>query len=301
MAAEELSKQSHPDAVAALEQVLRKESEFWAVRSAAAEGLGKMQTESALRALLRAEKEGLGQPRVLAALVQGLGGYAVSPEAHAAVLKYAREQKSLDVETAAVFALARMRASPELVEKGLKVLQAAAQKPTRRAVRAAAFRALTVLEDPRTFETVLKLAQPGQTDELSNRSIQVLGRLGRHDSLRDRTRAALTAWLDDPDRSAQEAAAFALGALGDPRAIPDLERVRGSARAEGVRQFAAAAIQAIRRPEDPKRAPAALLERLAAVEKRNQELQRQVKELSDRLDALKKAPQRKADKPKGKQ
>jgi HEAT repeat protein len=148
---------------------------------------------------------------------------------------------------------------------------------------------------------VLKLAQPGRTDELRNRGIQVLGRLGRHDGLRDRTRAALTAWLDDPDRSAQEAAAFALGALGDPRAIADLERVRGSARAEGVGQFAAAAIQAIRRPEDPKQGTAALVERLAAIEKRNQELEKKIKELSDRLDALKKAPGRKADKPKGKE
>src|SRR5262249_17746738 len=90
MAAEALSKQSHPEAVAALEQVLGKGSEFWRVRAAAAEGLGKMQTEPALRALLRAETEGIGQPRVLAALVQGLGGYPASPEAHAAVLKYAQ-------------------------------------------------------------------------------------------------------------------------------------------------------------------------------------------------------------------
>src|SRR5262245_54656004 len=301
MAVEELSKQAHPEAVAALEQALKKGSEFWKVRSAAAEGLGKMQTEPALRALVRAEKEGLAQPRALAGLLQGLGGYTVSREAHVAVLKYTQGQKSLDVETAAISALARMRASPELVEKSLEVLQAAAQKPTRRAVRGAAFRALTALDDPRTFATVLKLAQPGQSDELRGQIIRILGRLGRHDGLRDRARTALTAWLDDPDRSAQEAAAFALGALGDPRAIADLERVRGSARAEGVRRFAAAAIQAIRRPEDPKQAPAALMERLAAIEKRNQELERQVKELSGRLDALKKAPEKKTDKPQGKE
>src|SRR5262249_4914478 len=113
MAAEELGQQSHPEAVAAQERVLRQESEFWGVRSAAAEALGKMQTEPALRALLRVEKGGLGQPRVLAALVQGLGGYTVSPEAHAAVLKYTQGQKSLYVEMAATSALARMRASPE--------------------------------------------------------------------------------------------------------------------------------------------------------------------------------------------
>ena len=55
------------------------------------------------------------------------------------------------------------------------------------------------------------------------------------------------------------------------------------------------------RPEDPERVPAALVERLAAVEKRNQELEKQIKELSDRLDALKKAPEGKADKLQGKE
>ena len=104
-----------------------------------------------------------------------------------------------------------------------------------------------------------------------------------------------------PDHSAQEAAAFALGALGDPRAITDLERIRDSAHAAGVRQYAAAAIQAIRRPEDPERVQAALVERLAAVEKRNQGLEKQIKELSDRLDALTKAPEGKADKRKRKE
>ena len=148
---------------------------------------------------------------------------------------------------------------------------------------------------------MLTLAQPGRADELRGQIIPILGRLGRHDGLRDRTRTVLTAWLDDPDRPAQEAAAFALGALGDPRTITDLERIRDSAHAEGVRQFAAAAIQAIRRPEDPERVPAALVERLAAVEKRNQELEKQIKELSDRLDALTKAPEGKADKLKGKE
>src|SRR5262249_19327610 len=190
---------------------------------------------------------------------------------------------------------------PELVEKSLKVLQAAAQKPTRRAVRGAAFRALTALDDPRTFETVLTLAQPGRTDELGGQIIPILGRLGRHGSLAHRPAAAPTARPDDPDRSAREAAAVALGALGDPRAITDLERIRDSAHAEGVRQFAAAAIQAIRRPKDPERVPAGLVERLAAVEKRNQELEKQIKELSDRLDALTKAPEGKADKLKGKE
>jgi aminopeptidase N len=294
MAVEELGRQSGPQAVEILAQVLGKGTEFWMVRRAAAEGLGRMQTEAARAALLRAEKRNVAHPRVLAGLLLALGGYVISPEAHATVLRYAGSSKSLDVETAAVSALARLRASPELAEKSLRALQTAAQKPTRRAVRGAAFAALAARDDPRSFETVIQLAQPGGDDELRDQAIRVLGRLGRHEGLRDRTRTALTAWLDDSDGSSQEAAATALGALGDPRAIADLERVYSSVRQASVRRSARAAIEAIRRPEDPKTATAGLVERLAAIEKHNQELEKTLKKLSDKLDALEKAAQKPA-------
>jgi aminopeptidase N len=298
MAVEELGRQPGPEAVEALAEVLGKGSEFWMVRRAAAEALGRMQTEAALAALLRAEKGDFGHPRVLAGLLQALGGYVVSPEAHATVLRYA-QSKSLDVETAAVSALARLRAGPDLSEKSLRALQTAAQKPTRRAVRTAAFAALAARDDPRSYEAVIRLAQPGG-DELRDQAIRVLGRLGRHEGLRDRTRTALTAWLDDPDGSSQEAAAAALGALGDPRAIADLERVYASVRRAGVRRAAREAVEAIRRPEDPKSATAALVERLAAIEKHNQEMEKKLKELSDKLEALKRTSPEKAAKSEAK-
>jgi aminopeptidase N len=296
MAVEDLGRRSGPEAVEVLEQVLGKGTEFWMVRRAAAQGLRRMQTEAALTALLRAEKANIEHPRVRASLLEALGGYVVSPEAHATVLRYVGSSRSLDVETAAVSALGLQRASPELVEKSLKALQAAARKPTRRAVRIAALGALAAQEDPRSYDTVMQLAQTGG-DELRDRAIRILGRLGRPDGLRDRTRTALTAWLYDPDSSSQQAAAAALGDLGDPRAIADLERVRTSTRKVSVRHAAQAAIEAIRRPENPKLATAALVERLAAIEKHNQELEKKLKELSDQFDALKRTSKKGADKP----
>jgi aminopeptidase N len=295
MAVEELSRQRGPQTVDVLEQVLVKPAEFWMVRRAAADGLGRMQTEAALAALLRAEKECAAQPRVLAGVLEALGGYVVSPEAQGRVLQHAGSPK-LYVEMAAVSALGRMRASPELVEKSLKALQAATQKSSRRAVRGAALNALAALDDRRYYETVFQLAQPGD-DELRGQAITALGRLGRLEGLGDRTRTALTAWLYDPDASAQEAAAAGLGALGDARAIADLERLRGSARAEGVRNAAQRALDRIRRPEDPRQANTALLERLAALEKQNQQLERRLKELADRLEPSRKTTRDRSEKP----
>jgi aminopeptidase N len=287
-AVEELGKQSGPGTIKALEQVLGKESEFWMVRRAAAAALGRMQTEAALSALLRSDKAGITNPRVLAGLLQALGSYLVSPEAHAVVLKHIGGQKSLDVETAAVSALGRMRATPELVERSIKTLQTAAQKPTRRAVRVAALQALSALDDASSYDTIAKLAQPGHGDELRTQAIPILGRIGRHDGLRDKARETLTGWLYDPDHSAQEAAASGLGALGDLRSLSDLQRLTRSSRAESLKKTAGDAIRAIQHPIDAKQATTGLLERLTAIEKQNQELRQKVKELSEQLDSLKK-------------
>src|SRR5205807_6598099 len=133
--------------------------------------------------------------------------------------KHAEPQKNLYIEMAVVAALGKLRASSDMVEKSLAKLETAAQKPSRRAVRVAAFRSLMALDDARAYETIFKLAQPGGDDEMRTQAIPALGRLGRHASQRDRTRPALTAWLDGPDRSAHEASVAGPGAPGDARAI----------------------------------------------------------------------------------
>jgi len=282
--------------VETLEQVLQTESEFWMVRRSAAEGLGRMQTAAALHALLRSEKAGIQNPRALGGVLQALGGFVASPEAHAVVLRYAGSAKSLYVGTAAVSALGRLRANPELIEKSVQALETAAQNSTPRAVRISALLALAALNDPRSYETVFKLAQPGGDDDLRDNAIRTLGRLGRNDDLRDRTRTALAAWLYDPDTSSQEAAAGALGALGDPRAIADLERVRASVRKTNVRTAAEGALAELRSPQDPRQATSTVLERLRTVEKQNQELEKKLKELSRRLEGPTKASKDKGDK-----
>jgi aminopeptidase N len=284
LAIETIGRDDRAADISILGQALKDESEFWAVRRSAAEQLGRMQNEAALRTLLNAEHSGPGNPRVLSAVIEALPNFAIAREAHETVLKYADPKQPLSVETAAIQALGWMRASPELTERGCKLVLAAAQKPSRRYVRLAAFRSLRNLEDTNAYPAVLAMAQPARGDELRSEAIRLLGRLGRSDELRDQTRAILTTWIEDPEPSAQIAAIGALGELGDPRALADLERLRSGAR-EDVRNAADSALAALRRPEDPGRSLAGLVDRLDTLEKQNQELERKLKSLSDRLAA----------------
>jgi aminopeptidase N len=267
------------DTVTALDAALRDDKAYWGVRAAAASALGKAQTDSALAVLLKAEAQTQSHPRVLAAIVEALGGYSVSREAHEAVLRRSSSEQPLYVQQAAVAALGALRASPELIEKGRQQLALALKPDTRRYIRVAALRALRTLDDPETYDSVLALTRPGPDPPIRVQAIALLGRLGRHRESRTETRALLTGWLSDVDRETQQAAAAGLGALKDPRAIADLERVRDSARVESVRDAAREAIASIQRPEDPKASLAAVLERLTALEKRNQELEKQIKAL----------------------
>ncbi len=285
LAVEAMGKEPRTADIKTFEQVLKDESEFWAVRQSAAQRLGRMQNDEALQTLLNVEKSGIANQRVLSAVIEALGDFVVSPEAHGTVLKYADRQQPLSVETAAIRALGQMRASPELIARGQEAALAAARKPSRRAVRYAAFASLRALEDTNAYDAVLELAQPVRDDELRGQTISLLGRLGRREEVREPTRTILTAWLYDPDRAAQIAAIGALGELGDPRSLADLERMRSSARGEDVRKAAESAIDAIKRPEDPKRATSGLIDRLDTLEKQNQEMEKKLKALTDRLDA----------------
>jgi aminopeptidase N len=284
LAIETIGKEGRTTDIPILQQTLRNESEFWAVRRLAAEQVGRIQNEAALRVLLDAERSGLANARVLSAVIEALPNFAASREAHEIVLKYAEPKQPLEVQAAAVRALGRMRATPELTEQSKKLVLASVQKPSRRFVRLGAFSSLRALGDTNAYPAVLAMAQPARGDELRGNAIRLLGRLGRADELRQSARATLTAWLEDPDRPAQLAAIDALGELGDPRSLPDLERLRGGALAE-VRNSAEAAIAALRRPEEPRRSFDSIAERLDTLEKQNQELQRKLKTFSDRLDA----------------
>lgn len=298
LAVDALRQEAVSEVTKAFEGALFDEKAYWAVRASAAEALGEAQSEDALAVLLRAERELKTPQRIVAAVLEGLGNYTVSREAHEAVLRHAGTEQGLYVQYAAITALGRLRGSTELTERSRDALIKAAQKDSRRYVRRATFGALRSFEDAAVYDAILALSKPGLDDELRPDAVRLLGRLGRDEKHRDATRKLLTGWLSESDHSVQAAAARALGELKDPRAIADLERVQSSAQPEEIRSAAQDAIAAIRRPDDPKQSVSGLLDRLATLEKQNQQLEKKVKELTEKVDASSKPAGRKTTKEK---
>ncbi|GEM_PF-685997 len=293
-AAEALNHDRTSETIAMLQTELANETEFWGARAAAADALGRSQTGEALSGLLRIAQLGTTHPRVLGRVLAALGEFPDSADAHETVLKYVDSKQPLWVEQAAVAALASFRRNSAMANRTIDILDRAARKPTRRYVRAAAWTALGQLANTNTFQLAWEIAQPSG-DEMRPRAIQLLGTLGREESLRERVRRALISWLSDPDAQAQHAAIAALGALQDPKALADLERFSRSAAPRELRDLAKETVERLRHPSDPKALSTAMQQRVDDLDRRNRALEQRLEALEKQQAPTKKsAPDKRA-------
>lgn len=280
-AADHLAGLARPGAVEALAGALADGGESWVVRARAAEALGRMDRSDALRALLRAYRSIEGPPRVEAAVLDELGRYPYSREAHELLLlRLPAPESDVYVETAAVEALGGMRSSDELMKRSQEALRQAVSPATRRWVRRSALHAMRRLDEPALFDVAADLVRPDE--ELRGEAIAAVGALGRHKENRDRARKLLFAWLDDEDRDTQAAAVRGLRAFGGAEAIAALGRVAESGRRRLLREAAAEAAADLRQ----KRPSSAWGEQIRALEEKNEELERTLWELRERVEKL---------------
>jgi len=170
-----------------------------------------------------------------------------------------------DLKTAGarvVFALKAMTsdADPTVVQTALAslgalkapgayaILVAALNRPSfRAAVASGAVTGLAAYGDARAFPLITARIAYGTPENERNAAIRALARLAAHTK---RTGLALSTLLDlvehDPLIQTRDAAARALGALGDPRAIPVLQRVQRNDSQQDVQENAWNAILDIR-------------------------------------------------------
>ena len=105
------------------------------------------------------------------------------------------------------------------------LIAALSQESFREQVRGAAIKALAKVDPARAWDHAVRLAKYGAPIDSRSSALEALVTIQKEDShRRDEVRKILEGYLDDPYYSLRENAYRRLGELGDPAAIPAIER-----------------------------------------------------------------------------
>jgi aminopeptidase N len=151
--------------------------------------------------------------RVRLAASDTLHGFAGNAKALEALAAHLDDANDL-LRASAVLGVAKLKHA-----QAFDVMTAQVERPGwHSAVRNAALRGLGELGDERAFATFVRFAAPGDNWSRGT-AIEMLGKLGAN---RPAWRDAVLPYLDDRERDVRQTSAAALGAMGDPGAIPAL-------------------------------------------------------------------------------
>jgi aminopeptidase N len=264
------------EAEAALGRALREEPHY-GVRQIAAESLGALGTKAALEALRPGLQDKHSQVRTK--VLEALGKFPGHPEL-VEVLKTSLEKDDSHAAQAAAakslgkFAEQRSQVVPALLR--------ALDRPSHRDVlQEAALTALADLDARETFDQGVRFARWGAPPNSRGKALTTLARWGHEDPQRtEKVRKVLEGYLDDPVYLVRIGLFEALAELGDPAAIPALERAERNEADDGQRLRAADAIRKIREQEAQRSAEA------GGLAERVQQLEREAEVLRSRIEAL---------------
>jgi aminopeptidase N len=271
--------QNDSDAVrAAMKRILLDDTAPQPLRREIATSLGTMQQDGARQILLNALTEGhaIADHKVRAAAVSALAEYR-DADAAATLLRLARHDETYTVEEEATRALGRQDPTNSIVE----TLLANAKTPSDRdRLRINAVEALARLNDPRGVGPAMDLAAYGQPFNSRPAGIRALGTLGKIESARDKVRQFLLVLIHDPQERSQSGALYALGELGDPKAIEPLRAFANGSAPPHLRDIARSSVDAINRHTGESATLSDLRARVEKLEKERRDLEKRFDKLS---------------------
>ena len=221
VAALALGRAGGADAIAALVKALGSDT-FWGVRAAAADALATIRGADATRALADALKS-TTHPKARRAVARALGQLRHDTVAGAALAALVKAgDPSLYVEAEACLALGRTR----VPEAGALLREAATRPSYLETVKQHAYRGLAAARDEAAYPLLLQGTRAGELSHARRSAVYALAELSqaRLDLPARDARERIEALLLDPDFRLQQAAIEGLNSIGDPRAIPALER-----------------------------------------------------------------------------
>ena len=220
-ACEGLGKILHDDDVlSALKAALTKDP-FHAVRRAAAKALGEIRTEDAKATLMAGLKD--KDSRVRRAVYEALGQFREDDEAFEILAKAWREETMYYAAGTAALAMGNSR-HPRAFDTIVKGLDRPAHGNI---ITRNGLSALAELRDAKAIALVKKYTRAGEPEWIRQAACNALGKLGDYlEDKRDDIRDILVLHLRDTNYRTKIGAIQGLGTMGDPKAIPELQKVQ---------------------------------------------------------------------------
>jgi aminopeptidase N len=277
LAVEVLSARKDQSAVDHLRTTLNADP-FHGVRSEAARALRSIHSDAALDALIASRAQ--ADARVRLAVVEAIGGFYRDRALEALQETVGREPNPA-IRGAALEQLAGY-ARPAITNLLVRALDS---ETYRNRLAEAALRGSRLLDHPDLAPAVLSCLQTNAerfTADGFGLGLETLAFLARNDTDRSGPREFLLGHLEHRRRAIREAAARALGTLGDPQALGPLQKLAGTAGhppdARAAEQ-AAGTLRAGRRPVDDFKN---LRDEVLELQRSSRELRQQLDELKNR-------------------
>ena len=298
IAVEQLADKKDKEAVAKLKGLLNDDG-FYGVRVEAARALRSIHSDEALEALLAATKQ--PDARVRHQVQADIAGF-YTETAYKAALETLQSEKNPEIISTALGSLSAY-AKPEVRETLLKFLHT---ESFRNELADAAIGAMRAQDDPAYIAPLMEaLKQPSMAypNRGLSQGLSAIAYLARNEEKKSVVREFLVSHVNSKRRRLQLTAIAALGRLGDPEAIPVLEKFTTAAKESPERTAAEKAVTELRAGRKPVDDFVNLRREILDVQKENRSLRKDFDALKKEIEAKQPVPSEKpkpGDKPKKK-
>ncbi len=249
---------------------------FYGVRVEAASALAAIHSDESLDDLLASREQ--NDARVRNAVIAALAAF-YNPAACQAEIKSLAAEKNPAIQAQDIRGLANY-AQPEVRDRLLPLLQSHSY---RNSLADAAIAAMRVQDDISYLAPIRQTLEQRRDDFTSlgfTSGLDTVAFLARDEEKKEPVRQFLSGYVNDKNSVIRLGAIWALGVLGDPRALPVLQTFAEAGKQTHEEQTAAAAMQAIRAARRP-------VDNLRELRDTVLDAQKEIRQLRKDLDTLK--------------
>ena len=276
----QLAEATDKESVAKLKEALDSDP-FYGARIEASRALLAIHTEEALQALLASKAQ--SDARVRRRVAADIGGF-YDEEAYASSLKTIEREKNPDIVAAALAGLTGYT-KPEVRETLLRLSKS---ESLRNELAVNAIVAMRSQDDPAFIPPLMESLRASETNFTSRglaQGLEALGYLGRNEEKKGKVRQFLTTYANDPRERVQLASFAALGTLGDPAALPILEKFANASKENPQQAPAEKAVLLLREARKPVDDFKNVRQEVLDLKKANQDLSKKLEALEKKVQA----------------